>query len=755
MKKILFLFSIVLMAMQLTAAPVDQSMAMHTAKNFLANEWYAGKVMAPAALNPVLYKTEIGSNKLARPVYYIFNTSSTFVVVSGDDRAREILMVGDAPLDSRPIPDNMQYMLDCYKEQIEYLQLHPGVVVDKGYSNNTTSLMATTYGPLITAKWDQTAPYYNQCVFTAANGTTYQCLTGCAATSAAMVMNYWKYPTAATATVPSYTFYLNDSYSSSMRVTVEELPSTTFDWANMRDSYGWSGGTGTAAQKAAVAKLMRYVGQAEKMDYGDADHGSGIPSTEPERVSNMFKLFGYDQNTTRAVRKTQYSQTNWNQLIQNEIIGGRPVVYLAISSEGGHAFNVDGYNSSTDTYHVNWGWSGYGDDWFAMNAFVDPDGSTFDQSQRAIVGIQPPGGQQTFPVLSVDTQSFDFGTIKAGQTVTKTFHVTGENLLGDITFTRNGSAHFSVSPESLTAAQVMAGADITVTYAPTTSGSHTCNIEVMGGAAAGITIPCTGTATAVPTINANPSELSFNTQVGQPVTGTFNLIGYNLTGMVYLKVVNSTGGFTIDKSNVTKAAALNGVEVTVTYNPNSLGNHSARVMLRSAGADTIYVQLNGTAAFDKYAPVMQAANEQYIGSTSFRADWTDQTPAAGVSSYTLQCNNVAGGAALTFNDITSKFYTIENLTAGATYTYKVKAFYVDGTESDWSNTQQVTLLAGHDYEPGDANHDHNVTISDISALIDYLLGNDNGICTICADVNGDSNISIGDVTQLIDILLNK
>ena len=746
MKKFLFLLIAAFAAIHLTAAPVDQDMAMRTAANFLSNELYAGKMMASSALNPVLLKAEMGSTKLGQPVYYIFNTSSTYLVISGDDRAREILMVGDQPLDLNHMPPALQYLLDCYKEQIEYLQNHPGLVVDKGYSNTTPAIKAATYGPLLTCNWDQTAPYYNDCVFTY-NNTSYQCLTGCAATSASMVMYYWKYPTDPTPTVASYSFYLDDNYS--RRITAPELPSTTFDWANMRDSYGWSGSTGTAAQKAAVAKLMRYVGQAERMGYGT--QGSGIPSTEPSRVSNMFKLFGYDSSTTRVVQKSAYTQANWNLIIQNEMASGRPVVYLALSQNYGHAFNVDGYNGNSDLYHVNFGWSGYGNNWFAMNAFTDSDGETFNQYQQAIVGIQPPGGESTIPTLNVEPATLDFGTVGTGQTVTQTFHVTGQNLLTDVTFTRSGNASFSVSPASLTIAEVEAGADITVSYAPTAAANHTATIYVKSPGAPDVTVALTGTGFNQPMITSDPTELLFETVVGEPVTGVYTLKGYNLKGAVYLSVVNSTGGFSVNKSNVTKSSAQNGVEITVTYNPSDPGAHTALVMMRSTDADTIYVNLTGVASVIKYAPEMQPANQNYVTSNSFRADWVDRTYAGIVASYTLECTG--NGSTVNVPGITAKNYVLENLTAGALYSYKVKTIYNDGTESEWSNVEQVTLLAPA-FEPGDVDHSGSVDISDVTILIDYLLNNDSPIFTDTADVNGDGQINISDITELIDKLLS-
>jgi len=56
---------------------------------------------------------------------------------------------------------------------------------------------------------------------------------------------------------------------------------------------------------------------------------------------------------------------------------------------------------------------------------------------------------------------------------------------------------------------------------------------------------------------------------------------------------------------------------------------------------------------------------------------------------------------------------------------------------------------------GDVNRDGSVSIGDVTALIDYLLGGDaSSVDTAAADVNEDHSISIGDVTALIDLLLS-
>ncbi|MBR3452536.1 MAG: endonuclease [Muribaculaceae bacterium] len=100
-------------------------------------------------------------------------------------------------------------------------------------------------------------------------------------------------------------------------------------------------------------------------------------------------------------------------------------------------------------------------------------------------------------------------------------------------------------------------------------------------------------------------------------------------------------------------------------------------------------------------------------------------------------------------------YTVKALDGGI-YEYMVKAIYTDGTESVWSNIQHVTLTGGIAVLTGDVNDDGEVNIGDVTAIIDYLLGNASDTFNIeAADVNGDGEVNIGDVTAIIDMLLGK
>ena len=129
MKRLLPLIAAAMVALPLTAAPVDVTTARTKAQQYLASKVYAGKIMAPGATDAKLIKTEMGE-KAQCPVYYIFNTATTFVIVSGDDRAEEVLAIGDKPLNLDRIPCNMQAWLDNYKTQLDWLLTHPDVKVE-------------------------------------------------------------------------------------------------------------------------------------------------------------------------------------------------------------------------------------------------------------------------------------------------------------------------------------------------------------------------------------------------------------------------------------------------------------------------------------------------------------------------------------------------------------------------------------------------------------------------------------------------
>ncbi len=93
-----------------------------------------------------------------------------------------------------------------------------------------------------------------------------------------------------------------------------------------------------------------------------------------------------------------YPASEWTELIYNNLKNVGPIVMNGQSpSQGGHSFVCDGYDGE-GLYHINWGWNGSGNGYFALNAlaydYVDittgqsmKDG--FNYHQDMIVGMRP------------------------------------------------------------------------------------------------------------------------------------------------------------------------------------------------------------------------------------------------------------------------------------------------------------------------------------------------------------------------------
>ena len=104
----------------------------------------------------------------------------------------------------------------------------------------------------------------------------------------------------------------------------------------------------------------------------------------------------------------------------------------------------------------------------------------------------------------------------------------------------------------------------------------------------------------------------------------------------------------------------------------------------------------------------------------------------------------------TVSGITDTCYTVRALAAG-TFEYLVKAIYLDGTESPWSNIKHVVLTGAG---IGDVNMDGITDIEDVTLLIARVLGtNEVPVDEAVADINGDQVIDIEDVTTLINLIL--
>lgn len=424
MKRIVLLMLSLVMVTMAGAEGVTQEDALQQARSFVQKREAAGSRMRRTPGTPQLTLASKVSG------LYVFNIAGDggFVIVSNDDRTTPVLGFSDSgSIDPDNMPSNMRAWLQGYADEIAWLEEHNVTVsaAARGQRRLGTHSIASI-APLVTTRWNQSAPYNNFCPEYA---TGRRAVTGCVATAMAQVMNYHEWPQTATEPIPGYT-------TGTYGLELAALPATTFDWTNMLDSY--SGGAGSEAQKTAVAQLMLYCGCSVKMNYGPS---SGANTSS---VANALKSYFDYSSTTKFVSRSFYTYANWIDLMYNELSQGRPVIYGGQSSGGGHEFVCDGYQyeNSTDFFHINWGWGGTSDNYFVLSA-LDPheqgiggsssaDGYNFGQD--AVVGIQKNGDTGT--VLDVaSTINLSLNSI----TLSKNKIAHGETIIITVNVTNNSS----------------------------------------------------------------------------------------------------------------------------------------------------------------------------------------------------------------------------------------------------------------------------------------------------------------------------
>lgn len=97
-----------------------------------------------------------------------------------------------------------------------------------------------------------------------------------------------------------------------------------------------------------------------------------------------------------------------------------------------------------------------------------------------------------------------------------------------------------------------------------------------------------------PAIHANPTTLEFTGYATVPQTKTITVTGTNLEGNI---TVSRTGAmvYSVNKTTITAAEAANGVELTVTWSPTTVGTTTGTITLSSSNAESVTINLTGTA----------------------------------------------------------------------------------------------------------------------------------------------------------------
>lgn len=292
----------------------------------------------------------------AEQPYYIFNNGDNkgFVIIAGDDRVSPILGYSDSGcFSSDNQPPQLTGILQAFAKGLE--ELPASAPAHPSWTSPGNSVLANRGKVLKTVCWGQGAPYNLRCPNNAP--------AGCVATAMAIVMRYHNWPETGR----------NRHKINAKRFL--DFSKVNFNWELMENP-----GTQEWTQEGAdeVAKLLKNLGTAIDMTYSAS--GSGASDALVGRY--LFDYFKYSAEC-QTIHRHSFSDSEWNDLIVNEIDNDRPVIYGGYSAtEGGHEFVVDGYEHGM--YHVNWGWDGYSNGFFDINELLG-----FNLSQSMVININP------------------------------------------------------------------------------------------------------------------------------------------------------------------------------------------------------------------------------------------------------------------------------------------------------------------------------------------------------------------------------
>ena len=244
-----------------------------------------------------------------------------------------------------------------------------------------------------------------------------------------------------------------------------------------------------------------------------------------------------------------------------------------------------------------------------------------------------------------------------------------------------------------------------------------------------------------------------------PVNATFLLPGYNF-GRNDSRNAQWQGSPAIGGDNTN----LNAEKFNTTFDvyqeltdiPNGVYECSVQGFYRYGGHGAgvaATARDNGTEVIHAY---LYAGSEQTAMPSIFEA--AGQCSTTGTSStYGYVPNSQADGSAY--------------MSAGLYWSQPLRVTVEDGTlrlgirktttvTNDWTLFDNFRLMyLGTGSLPGDVNCDGTISIADVTALVNIILGKDNGATPVydhdAADVNEDKSVTIADVTALVNRILGK
>ena len=194
---------------------------------------------------------------------------------------------------------------------------------------------------------------------------------GCVATALAQLMDYFEYPTVGVGVTSSFLVSV-DGVQMSFALRGGDGYGGPYQWSNM--PLNPSGGA-TLGQREAIGELTHDAGVAVHMQYTAAESGAAMSDAKTALTST----FKYNSAVIEETANLEGGPTLIN--IINPNMDARLPVLLGITdtSGNGHCVLCDGYGYSFATlyHHLNMGWGGQDNAWYALPIIDTTNNGTF------------------------------------------------------------------------------------------------------------------------------------------------------------------------------------------------------------------------------------------------------------------------------------------------------------------------------------------------------------------------------------------
>ncbi|MDO4970753.1 MAG: endonuclease [Bacteroidales bacterium] len=403
------------------------------------------------------------------------------------------------------------------------------------------------------------------------------------------------------------------------------------------------------------------------------------------------------------------------------------------------------------------------------------------------------------PIITLPTNGsiVDFGTVYTGSTATRTIEVKGRNLTDNLTIALSGEG-FSTTTTTITVDEATAGATVAVVYnsnrhanaqgtLSVTSGTLKSTvtlkaraIDMMEADEATEVTPTSFKASWLPVEDVQSYTLYVSGKgVAPPPSGEVKLLldedlsdgttDWTTGGATYSEKTSFRLGTGSSAGSITSPAvdlSATGGLMTVLVDAAAYGSdtdvqmkmsvldakgtvlESKTVTVETAGGTYVAV-LHGDAEASNKVKIESLASKKRILLTRARVYSGDASTLENAPRKVVA--ETGDSVKREITGITETSYVVKNLAKFGTFKYQVKAVYNDGTESAYSEPVAVTL-EGSETLPGDVDGNGTVDVSDVTALINKVLGSADFPVERC-DVDGNGKIDVSDVTALINLVL--